>query len=271
MKMTRTRAKAARRVAQFGCLGMVLCLAAFGQRGHGGAGQHSAPHASMPPAPRPQMQAPHRVEGRTPQVNRQVGPHNPEQYGRPSGNVQGRPGNPYNGSVPPGLAPNRAQSPRPPYAGSPYVMRPNPQIQGHLPQWMAQHDNLPIGQQDRLLRQEPGFNRLSPADQQRQIQELHRLNQMPAPQRERRLARAEAFERLSPGEQMQVRQSARDEQNLPPDRRVMLRRAFQDLRGVPMDQRQIILNSARYSATFSPQERGILSNLLRVEPYQQTR
>ncbi len=109
---------------------------------------------------------------------------------------------------------------------------------------------------------------MSPGDQQRQIQELHRLNQMPEAQRERRLGRAEAFERLSPGEQMQVRQSAREEQNLSPDRRAVIRRAFQDLRGVPMDQRQIILNSARYSATFSPQERGILSNLLRIEPYQ---
>lgn len=70
---------------------------------------------------------------------------------------------------------------------------------------------------------------------------------------------------------MQVRQSSRELQNLPPDRQTVVGRAFQDLRGVPMDQRQIMLNSARYNATFSPQERGILSNLLRVEPYQQPR
>jgi hypothetical protein len=29
-----------------------------------------------------------------------------------------------------------------------------------------------------------------------------------------------------------------------------------------------MLNSARYSATFSPQERDVLANLLRVEPYE---
>lgn len=221
----------------------------------------------MRSAPRSQ----YRPEVRMPQGNRQMAPRGPEQSGRPAANVEGRPGNAYYGPGMPGNAPNRMQQPRPAYGGSPYAMRPNPQAQGHLPQWMSQHQNLPIGQQDRLLRQEPGFNRLSPADQQRQIQELHRLNQMPEAQRQRRLARAEAFERLSPSEQMQVRQSARELQNLPPERQTVVRRAFQDLRGVPMDQRQIMLNSARYNATFSPQERGILSNLLRVEPYQQPR
>jgi len=155
-----------------------------------------------------------------------------------------------------------------PYGGAPYAVRPNPQAAGHLPQWMAQHENMPVGQQERLLRQEPGFNRLSPGEQQRQIQQLHQLNQMPEPQRDRRLARAEAFERLSPTEQMQVRQSSSRLGTLPADRQAMVRRAFQDLRGVPMDQRETVLNSARYGATFSPEERGILSNLLRVEPYQ---
>jgi hypothetical protein len=53
-----------------------------------------------------------------------------------------------------------------------------------------------------------------------------------------------------------------------PDRQALVRRAFQDLRGVPIDQRDTMLNSARYNATFSPQERGVLSNLLKVEPYQ---
>ncbi|MFC5865236.1 DUF3106 domain-containing protein [Acidicapsa dinghuensis] len=253
--------RTARQAAQFVCLSLVLCLAAFGQHPQGHVG--GAPHGAMPQAPRPQMQPGFRS---APQANRQT--RGPEPSGRPSGNVQGRPGSAYYAPGVPGAGANRAPQARPEYGGSPYAVRPNPRVPGHLPEWMAQHQNLPIGQQDRLLRQEPGFNRLSPGDQQRQIQELHRLNQMPEAQRERRLGRAEAFERLSPGEQMQVRQSAREEQNLSPDRRAVIRRAFQDLRGVPMDQRQIILNSARYSATFSPQERGILSNLLRIEPYQ---
>jgi hypothetical protein len=154
------------------------------------------------------------------------------------------------------------------YNGSPYSVRANPQAAGHLPQWMAQHQNLPVGQQERLLRQEPGFNHLSPEQQQRQVQQLYRLNQMPEAQRQRRLARAEAIERLSPEERSQVRESSSRLATLSPDRQGLVRRAFQDLRGVPMDQRQTMLNSARYNATFTPQERGILSNLLSVEPYE---
>jgi len=40
---------------------------------------------------------------------------------------------------------------------------------------------------------------------------------------------------------------------------------------VPLDQRETVLNSARYQNAFSPQERGILSDLLRVEPYEPAR
>lgn len=273
MNGTQASTRVVRQAGQLVCLCMALCVAAFGQHGQGrvGGGPRQVPRAEMRPAQRSQMPPRYRPESRAPKENRQAAPYRSEPYGRPAGNAQGRPGNAYDGPRMPAAGPNRGQQPRPAFGGAPYAVRPNPRVQGHLPEWMAEHQNLPISQQDRLLRQEPGFNRLSPADQQRQIQELHRLNQMPEAQRERRLARAEAFERLSPGEQMQVRQSARELQNLPPDRQSVVRRAFQDLRGVPMDQRQIMLNSARYSATFSPQERNILSNLLRVEPYQQPR
>jgi hypothetical protein len=43
------------------------------------------------------------------------------------------------------------------------------------------------------------------------------------------------------------------------------------LRSVPPEQRQMVLNSARYQGVFSPEERGILSDFLRVEPYEQAR
>jgi hypothetical protein len=260
---TQARAKIARRTAHAACLGILLSLAplAFAHQHGGFAAQHSAPVQRAQPQSRPQ---------RVPQYQPR-----PQQPSRPGGYMparplQGPPQRPAQGYAPggaPGYAPGYSGA-RPAYNGSPYSMRPNPQAAGHLPQWMAQHQNMPVGQQERLLRQEPGFNRLSPGDQQRQVQQLYRLNQMPEAQRQRRLARAEAFERLSPMEQMQVRQSSSRLATLPPDRRMMVRRAFQDLRGVPVDQRETMLNSARYSANFTPQERDVLSNLLRVEPYE---
>jgi hypothetical protein len=94
------------------------------------------------------------------------------------------------------------------------------------------------------------------------------VDQMPEAQRQRTLARAENLERLSPQERAQVTDSARQWRMLPAERQTMMKSAFQDLRNVPPDQRQTVLTSARYQNAFSPEERGILSNMLRVEPYQ---
>jgi len=65
--------------------------------------------------------------------------------------------------------------------------------------------------------------------------------------------------------------SARRFAAMPPDRRALMGGAFRDLRAVPMDQRAIVLNSSRYQGVFSPEERGVLSDMLRVEPYQPAR
>jgi hypothetical protein len=65
---------------------------------------------------------------------------------------------------------------------------------------------------------------------------------------------------------MQVRGANQQYHALAPDRQAMVKQAFQDLRTVPADQRQTVLNSARYQNNFSPQEREILNNFLKVEP-----
>ena len=87
-------------------------------------------------------------------------------------------------------------------------------------------------------------------------------------QRQRRLAWGEALEHMSPDERMRVNLSARRLATMPPDRQALVKRAFQDLRSVPLDQRQTVLNSARYQSAFTPDERGVLSDLLRVQPYE---
>ena len=94
------------------------------------------------------------------------------------------------------------------------------------------------------------------------------MNQLPEEQRERRLARNEVLEHMSPQEQMRVYNSMNRLKSLPPDRRALLGSAFRDLRAVPMDQRETVLNSSRYQNAFTPDERGILSDVLRAEPYE---
>lgn len=167
----------------------------------------------------------------------------------------------YPGTAYPGAANRRGYS-HPRYNNPAYAPP------GHLQSWLNQHRGLPVQDQERLLRNDPAFARQAPAEQQREMQQLHAVNQMPEQLRERRLARNEMLERLTPEQRMGLSQASRSYATLPPDRRQIMGRAFQDLRSVPLDQRETVLNSARYQGQFSPQERDILSNFLRVEPYE---
>jgi hypothetical protein len=97
------------------------------------------------------------------------------------------------------------------------------------------------------------------------------VDQLTEEQRQRRLARNEIIQRLSPPERMRINNSARRWTELPTQRQAMMKNTFRDLRAVPPDQRQTVLNSARYQSAFTPEERGLLSDMLRVEPYQPAR
>jgi hypothetical protein len=139
---------------------------------------------------------------------------------------------------------------------------------GHLGDWLNQHHNLPVQEQERVLRGDPSFHRLPAAEQQRVIEQLHQVNQLSDAQRQRRLARAEIIEHLSPQERMQINLSARRWAELPVDRQALMKQAWLELREVPLAQRPTEINSARFQGVFTPEERGILTDMLRVEPYQ---
>jgi hypothetical protein len=223
------------------------------------------------PPPRPRFAAPRanaaqqrreqRLEQRQLQNRPQTGGAQPPPAYRVPGSAPGYPNANYG---------NQATRPAFPAggAGRPANAYPGAAPPGHLGDWLNKHSNLPPQDQERLLRNDPSFNRLPATQQQRLVQQLHQLNQMPAQQRDRRLARAEAIEHMSPEDRMSLNRSNQAFAGLAPDRQAMVKRAFQDLRSVPLDQRQTVLNSARYQGQFSPEERDILSNFLRVEPYE---
>jgi len=203
------------------------------------------------------------AQGGRPGYGQQPGYNNQQRPGYPGA------GNPAAGAQRPGYG--GMQQPaynqqRPAYGGQGAVAP-----QGHLEDWLNQHRNVPVQDQERMLSNDPSFRRLPSADQQRLTQQLQQVNRLPEAQRERRLARNEMLERLSPQDRMSLNQSGRAWAALPQDRQAIMKQAFQNLRGVPLDQRQTVLNSARYQGTFSPQERGILSDFLRVEPYEPVR
>jgi hypothetical protein len=160
---------------------------------------------------------------------------------------------------------------QPSSAARPAYNYPSASQPGHLGAWLNQHSNAPTQEKERMLRSEPSFSRLPSGEQQRLMQQLHQVDNLNDQQRQRRLARANALEHLSPQERMGLNRSNQSFSTLPANRQALMKHAFQDLRSVPLDQRQTVLNSSRYQGTFSPQERGILSDFLRVEPYEPQR
>jgi hypothetical protein len=189
---------------------------------------------------------------------------------RPAYNAN-RPATPATPAVRPALPTVQAAPPttqRPETAQRPFITNPTAAPPGHLGSWLNQHNNMPVQSQEQLLKSEPSYQRLPAADQQRVMRQLQQVNQLPDQERQRRLARAETIERMSPQERMQLNQSSQRLATMPADRQALVKRAFRDLRGVPLDQRQTVLNSQRYQGQFSPDERGILTNLLRAEPYE---
>lgn len=169
-------------------------------------------------------------------------------------------------------APHAAPAPRPsaPH-GQSAPTRPNaqprPSGQQHLNEWLKQNQGLSLQDQMNRLQREPGFNRLPPEQQQRLVQRLQQVDRMPPDQRQRVLERVENMERLSPQQQQAVRSSASRLGQLPPYRQQIVKEAIGSLRDVPPGQRQSELYSPRYASQLTPEERGIVGNLVTVESY----
>ena len=145
--------------------------------------------------------------------------------------------------------------------------RPLPERREHLGPWLNQHRDMSLGAQERALRNEPGFNRLSPATQQRLFNRLQQLNAMPAARRAQTLDRLETWQRLSPAQRKRVRNGIQEVDQMPMTRQRMMHRAIRDLSEFPLAQRPAILNSPQFRYRYSDHERQVLGTLMLAQPY----
>ena len=135
----------------------------------------------------------------------------------------------------------------------------------HLPEWMNQHRDLTLEQQQQALEREPGFRELPSPTQQRMRERLSQLNAMSPQERERIVDRTEVMERLSPQQRTEVRGAMQQLGSLPPNQRQMVARSFRELRQLPPNQRMAAINSERYR-WMNDQQRTTLTNLIQVAP-----
>jgi hypothetical protein len=159
-------------------------------------------------------------------------------------------------------SPHSAPAPRGPSGNS----NRNTTNEDHLKEWLQKNKGLSTDEQVKKLQQEQGFNRLTPQQQQSVTNHLRELNQMQPARQQRTLDRMENLERLPPQQQEQVRASARSLGQMPPARQQAVKDAIRQLRNVPPGLRQSELNS-KYGSQLSPDERGVVSNLLSIESY----
>jgi len=132
--------------------------------------------------------------------------------------------------------------------------------------WLREHRDLPLDQQEKLLQDDPAFKRLPPERQAKMLENLRRFNSLPPQQQQRVLDRMDFMANLTSEQREQIRQSQQALESLPPDRRVMIHKALRHLRQMDPQQRQEVLNSERFKSMFSEQERGILGQLSAINP-----
>jgi Protein of unknown function (DUF3106) len=142
--------------------------------------------------------------------------------------------------------------------------------QGKLGDWLRDHKNLPLDQQEKALENDPTFKRL-PADRQAQLKDrLRKFNNLPPQQRERALQRMQFWDKLTADQRKQVKDANQQLQGLPVERRVMVHKALRNLVKMSPQERQQVFQSDQFKSTFSDQEQSILKNLAEINPPQES-
>lgn len=132
-----------------------------------------------------------------------------------------------------------------------------------LEQWMQQHSNLSPADQQRALQNDSSFRALPPQAQIRTLNELRRLQGM-NPQE---LNRRRALLRMTPQQQLQFNATMQQYAALPPARQQLVGRAFAALRRVPAQDRAAAMSRFPPVQRLSPYELQTLQSLLAWEPY----
>jgi Protein of unknown function (DUF3106) len=153
--------------------------------------------------------------------------------------------------------PAHVQQGHPPQARSAQSPHPSQQT-GHAGDWLRRYKDMPPAEQQRALHSDPGFQHLPPAQQQQLEQRLNHFSNLPPQQQLRMLNRMETWEHLTPEQKQQARQVFNQIKQLPPDRQRAVNTAIHDLRPMSPEQRERIINSDRFKAMFSDQERGLM-------------
>lgn len=161
---------------------------------------------------------------------------------------------------PAGPPPRNAAPPSSQNSGNSYEFRPKGPGP-HRGDWLRKYGNLPPGEQEQRLKQEPAFQSLSPEKQNQLLDRLRKFNSQPPEKKQQILNRMEAFEHLTPEQQASARSLFQRYQNLPQDQRAKVSQAYRRLRGMPPDARNELMNSEEFRNNYSDEQRELLRGM----------
>ncbi len=131
----------------------------------------------------------------------------------------------------------------------------------HRGDWLRKYMTLPPEQQEKQLRNDPGFRSLPPERQNHLLQRLREFNSRSPEQKAQILNRMETFEHMSPQQQQQARDLFNQYRSLPEDQRNKVSQAYQRLRGLPPSARNDMLNSDEFRNNYTEQQRQLLRGM----------
>ncbi len=134
----------------------------------------------------------------------------------------------------------------------------------HAGDWLRRYKGLSPAEQERALQNDPGFLRMSPEQQQRLRQQLRYFSSLPPRQQQRIVDNMDKWAHLTPEQKQQAREVFGRMQQLPPERRPMVRTAIRDLSAMPPAQREQIIDSDRFRKMFTPEERDVMRQAVRL-------
>jgi hypothetical protein len=124
---------------------------------------------------------------------------------------------------------------------------------------------------ERLLRMSPEergklLDRLPPWRRQRLEERLERYRQLSPEERQRMAERYGVFRKMPPRKQAEMRHLYRRLSELPEERRLELRWQARRLSMMPPERRQARMSSPRFRRRYTPAERELLADMVRVLP-----
>ena len=150
----------------------------------------------------------------------------------------------------------------------PSVM-PTPHLRGpgpHNGDWLRKYGDLPPGEQQQKLQNDPVFRSLTPEKQKSLLNRLEQFNSLTPSKKQQVLNRMETYEHLTPTQQKQADSLYHQYRGLPPDQQSQVSQAYRQMRQMTPDQRALYFNSDEFRNGLNEEQRNLLRGMSELYP-----